>query len=49
MILLGVLPPIVLRVWGMAFHSIQAEDHEWVNSLYSMVEILWILKKSQRP
>jgi hypothetical protein len=48
MILLGVLPLLVLRVWGMAFHNIQAKDDEWVNSLYSMVEILWTLKKSQR-
>jgi hypothetical protein len=45
-ILLGVLPPLVLKVWEMAFHSIQVKDDDWVNLLYSMVEILWTFKKS---
>jgi hypothetical protein len=49
MILFGVLLPLVLRVWGMAFHRMQAKDDEWVNSFYSMVEISWTLKKSGRP
>jgi hypothetical protein len=36
MLLLGSPPPPVLKVWGMAFHIIQAEEDKWVNLLYAM-------------
>ncbi len=38
-------PPLVLKVWGMAFYITQAEEDEWVNLLYAMGQKFFNFRK----
>jgi hypothetical protein len=41
MILPDAPPPPILKIRRMPFHTIQAEEDEWVNLFYSMGRIFW--------